>query len=211
MRKKFASWDLDSLRDIEEITPSLGGFPSRFLINSYGEFIERLYKDIDWIINDIQQNPEYYQDSNIEDRITTEFKRCLRMVGYGATHDEKHGGHADLIVRSSNFTWIGEAKIHRDYDYLWKGFQQLNTRYTTGDDNNDCGGMLIYIHNKNAKLVMRKWQKRLLSENVDGLTCSPCPKRDLAFISRHIHERSGRDFWTRHMPVLLYFDPKDNL
>ena len=200
-----------SLRDLqkfEQHIPALAGFPSRLLVTDYDDFIKILYRDIDTTIYEIEENPELRQKDQ-EDRLTIDIKIQLCRMGYNASHDSKVGGHADLVVKKCNFLWIGEAKIHRNYEHLWEGFQQLNTRYSTGDFNQKDGGIFIYIRQKNASSIMEKWKTYLLKKNLPNYTCEPCNLRELSFFSTHRHEGSGKNFKVRHMPVILYFKPQD--
>jgi hypothetical protein len=200
-----------SLREIQKFepdVPGLGRFASRFLVDSYEDFTDVLYNDIDSIVRRIQENPELYKDDK-EDRLTIDIKNQLCCMGYDASHESKIGGHVDLLVRKRDFVWIGEAKIHRSYEYLWGGFQQLVTRYSVGDDHQSSGGLFLYIFNKNAKSVMEKWKGHLLSKGLPEFTIFECPKRNISFFSSHIHEKSGQPFRVRHMQVLLHFSPQD--
>jgi hypothetical protein len=201
-----------SLRDLKmmgRVDPTINRFLDRILVERYDEFIEALYQDFDCIITLIQENAELRQEDS-EDRLTIDIKNQLNCMGYSASHETKHGGHTDLLIRKCNYIWIGEAKIHSGYDYLWKGFLQLSTRYSTGDIDQMNGGMIIYIFNKNTRSVMEKWQNHL-KENHPSCDIKACEKRPLAFFSTHIHEKSGNPFLIRHMPVMLYFDPKDRI
>jgi hypothetical protein len=200
--------NLRQLQEFENNIPMLAGFPSRLLVDTYDDFIKILYIDVDKIIYRIQENPELRKQDQ-EDRLTIDITNQLCCLGYNASHDSKVGGHADLVVRNKDFLWIGEAKIHNDYDYLWEGFQQLCTRYSVGDSNQKDGGILIYIRVRDANLVVKKWQEHLLSKNLPDYCCVPCESREISFFSIHRHERSGQAFRVRHMPVMLYFDPQD--
>jgi hypothetical protein len=193
-----------------ENDPEFATFLSRKLITTYDEFIAALYENIDICIDELQSSAELLRKDG-EDRLTLSIRSWLKAKGYDVTHDEKHRGHCDLLVKHNSFKWIGEAKIHSSYEYLWKGFNQLSTRYSTGDTNQKAGGMIIYIKNvKNAKSVMKNWKKHLDEKKLDGYSTTSCPKRDLVFYSAHIHDVSGLSFKVRHMPVLLYFNPQDN-
>jgi hypothetical protein len=133
----------------------------------------------------------------------------LRSLGHEASHDTQIGGNADIVVRKNDFLWVGEAKIYSDNNYVWEGFQQLVTRYSTGDSNQENGGLLIYIFKEDASSIMQKWQKYLIKQSLPGFSLRPCKMRSLAFISTHKHERSGQPFHVRHIPVMLHFAPKD--
>jgi hypothetical protein len=208
MKDDSINLSLRKLQEYEDLIPGLAGFPSRILVETYSEFIQLLYNDIDKIIYQLQENPELLQ-TDTEDRLTLGITNNLRCMGYNASHESKIGGHADLVVKKGEFTWIGEAKIHRDYNYLWEGFQQLTTRYSTGDDNQSDGGLLIYIKVENAKKVIEKWRELLTSKNLPGYSVQQCGVKDSCFFSIHTHQRSGRDFKVRHMPIILYFSPED--
>lgn len=171
-------------------------------------FIRNFYEDLDKVIYQIQENPELRQNDK-EDRLTIDIVNQLRILGYEASHDTKIGGHVDITVRKSNFLWLGEAKIYSDNSYLWQGFQQLTTRYSIGDYNQEHGGLLIYIREEDASSIMKKWQNYLIEKSLPNYRFRPCKMRSLAFISTHRHERSGRAFHVRHIPVMLHFAPKD--
>ncbi|MEW6498868.1 MAG: HEAT repeat domain-containing protein [Cyanobacteriota bacterium] len=172
------------------------------------DFIKNLYKDIDKVIYQIQENPKQRQ-KDTEDRLTIDIVNQLRCLEYDAEHDSEIGGHVDIAVRKNEFLWLGEAKIYRGNNYLWEGFQQLTTRYSIGDSNQKNGGLLIYIGERDASSIMENWQNYLLEKSLPNYRFRPCKMRSLAFISTHRHERSGQDFHVRHMPVMLQFAPKD--
>lgn len=199
-----------SLGQLEQLAhdPNFATFLSGLLVQTYDDFIEVLYKDIDLSIKNLEESAELYQKCE-EDLLSHVIATYLRGKGYSATHDEKHRGHCDILVRKGNYKWIGEAKIHGAYDTLFKGFQQLNTRYSTGDINQTAGGMIIYIRGKNAKRVMETWETHLKGKNLPDLITDTPPRESLAFFSTHTHEGSGLSFKVRHMPVLLYFNPED--
>jgi HEAT repeat protein len=172
------------------------------------DLIRNLYKDIDKVISKIQENPELRQEDK-EDRLTIDIVNQLSLLGYDVSHDTKIGGHVDIVVRKNEFLWLGEAKIYKDNNYLWEGFLQLVTRYSTGDYNQENGGLLIYIRHKNASSIMQKWQNYLITKSLPDFSLRPCKMRSLAFISTHKHERSGQAFHVRHIPVMLHFAPTD--
>jgi HEAT repeat protein len=172
------------------------------------DFIRNLYKDIDKAISQIQENPKQRQEDT-EDRLTIDIVNQLRCFGYEASHDSEIGGHVDIVVRKSNFLWLGEAKKYSDNNYLWEGFLQLTTRYSIGDSNQNHGGLVIYIKNGDASSIMESWQNYLREKSLPDYSFRPCKMKSPAFISTHKHERSGQPFHVRHMPVMLHFAPKD--
>lgn len=207
---KLENLSLRDLKNFEAHVQGLGGFVSRLLVNTYDEFIDELYTTIDKIISLKEENPEFYQTDE-EDKITLEIKNSLVLLGYDASHEQKIGGHADLVVRKNSYLWIGEAKIHHSYPYLWKGFQQLSTRYSIGNSNQKDGGLLIYIRQANARSVMDRWNHYLLNQNLNNYSSEACQKRNLAFFSTHTHERSGECFRVRHIGISFYFKPQDKI
>jgi HEAT repeat protein len=171
-------------------------------------FIRNFYEDLDQVISNIQENPKQRQ-KDTEDRLTIDIVNQLRCLGYYAEHDSEIGDHVDIVVKKNKLLWLGEAKIYRDNNYLWEGFQQLTTRYSIGDSNQENGGFLIYIREGDASSIMEKWQNYLLEKSLPNYSFRSCETGSLAFISTHKHERSGRAFHVRHMPVMLHFAPKD--
>jgi hypothetical protein len=208
MTNTALSLNLLSLDQVAALNPNLAAFLERQFADTYEKFVNILYKDLDTSIAALEENPELRQEDG-EDHLTVEIKNQLVAMGYNATHDEKHGGHTDLLVKKNRFRWIGEAKKHKDYDYLWEGFQQLDTRYSSGDDKQAQGGVIIYILNENAKAVMDNWKEHLKSKNLPDYKSEACQIRTLAFESSHRHPKSGLSFKVRHMPVLLHFKPTD--
>lgn len=201
---------LQDLENLGDLIPGVGNFARRLLCESYEDFVEVLNDDLDSIIFGLQENPELLRKDS-EDRLTTEIKRTLRLLGYQATHDEKIRGHSDLVVRGSrNYLWLGEAKIHSSYNYLFQGFQQLTTRYSTGESNQSVGGLIVYIRRNNAAGTMKTWRTRLKQQKLTEYSDTDCTKRPgLAFHTTHKHQASGTAFHVRHMAVMLGFDPKD--
>ncbi|KAA3535647.1 hypothetical protein NLO83_20705 [Pseudomonas tremae] len=182
----------------------------RATASTYDQFVDTLHSDLDDVIKRIQENPEVRAKDG-EDRLTMEIVNILRAMGYNAAHETKIGGHTDLSVKGkNNYLWIGEAKIHGAYDYLFQGFQQLCTRYATGDAQQNRGALIIYIKNANSAQVIRNWQERLVTYELEDLTILPCKDRPgLAFDSSHKLVRTGLAFGVKHIGVSLYFKPQD--
>lgn len=169
-------------------------------------FINRLYQEISNIVRHIEQSAQYRQNDS-EDRITIDIVGLLRQSGYDATHDTDSRGHVDIRVNNDNFVWLGEAKIHKSYNWLLEGLKQLHTRYLTGRE--DGSGLLIYfIKTANAKSVMAEWRKRLEAGNECNLKETNDDVEKLTFWSIHQHEGSGLDVRTKHIGISLYYKPK---
>lgn len=194
-----------------QLFPHISRSIQRQFPGSYEEFVDTLYEDVNDIVRDLEENPELQKPIS-EDRLTIQIRNGLRRLSYAAEHETKVGGHADLIVKRGDWLWLGEAKIHNDYAWLLKGFHQLTTRYAVGRDYSSQGGLIIYVTGKNTAGVMTKWAGHL-EEHVDsdwGLsTDHDIDSPQLTFFSQHKHERSGLDFRVKHIPVSLYFEPRD--
>ncbi|WP_156444497.1 hypothetical protein [Burkholderia sp. MSMB1826] len=207
------SLDSMSLADIQKfgaIRPDWALFAERLLVKSYGDFVRVLYKDIDQCIAKIEEDPGVRADDG-EDRLTAELIGMLCSRTYDASHDEKIGGHSDIVIRHLNgYIWVGEAKIHKDYAYAEKGFNQLTTRYCPGTPNADEGALILYVRGANCSGVLAKWRERLQGLKLPAYEEAECSSRaELAFFSTHTHEGSGRPVRVRHIVVKQYFDPKD--
>jgi hypothetical protein len=163
---------------------------------------------IDWIVAEMSKSARHNADST-EDALTTQIVINLRAIGFQASHDADVGGHCDIVVEGvEKFLWLAEAKIHGSYKWLFKGFQQLTTRYSTGMPGQDAGAMIIYCKGPRIDRMMSAWSKHLV-ENQPGAKIFPCDGNPTVFVSLHIHVRTGARFKVRHVPVSLYFDPKD--
>lgn len=164
---------------------------------------------IDYIVNEFQKTRQHrFNDS--EDQLTVNAILALRSMGFDAGHDTDYGGHCDIVIDGrDNFLWLGEAKIHSDYNWLLKGFQQLVTRYSTGVPGQNVGGMLIYCRNANVFQIIERWKVHLQA-SIQGIKIEPLPGNPLVFSSFHIHEVSGLLYRVRHTPIGLHFSPKDS-
>jgi len=198
---------INSFEEYARNDPSLMNFLQRAAVKTYQEFIEILYKDLDIIFLDLMRNPEL-RGKDDEDRLTIEIVSNLRRLGYKAKHDEKNGGHTDILVEKHTFQWIGEAKIDRGSKYIYKGFQQLSTRYVNAIPGQNHAGIIVYIRQPNMLAVMKKWEDYLLLTR-DGIKTTKCLLSEYSFISTHVQKRSGEALYVRHMPISLYFNPED--
>lgn len=204
---ELENFKLKELKGLAGYIPCLKGLLNLALVKTYDEFITTLYDDIDEFIGYLEDSRRVTQQDS-EDRMTNQIVSNFKTRGYYASHETQVGGHCDILVEHLDFRWIGEAKIHSNYAYLDKGFQQLTTRYTTGKANQNHGGLLVYIKKKNALSIMNRWEKEIKSRN-SGVTTYKDDCKNLSFFSKHIHETSGNEYITKHLPVLLHFDPKD--
>ncbi|MCW8880577.1 MAG: hypothetical protein OQJ89_05660 [Kangiellaceae bacterium] len=198
----------DLMQDKSLLPEQFQSFLDMATMESYEEFLNRLNADVDAAIADLESNRHLLQNDS-EDRLSVNIISYLKAKGYNAYHDVQHGGHVDIYVDFKKFKWLGEAKIHKSYDYLMQGFDQLCTRYAEGADLNSHGGLIIYIKISKAADVVFEWKKRLESGSLDELTTTECKSKPNAFVSCHKHSTSGTFYTVRHIPVLLHFKPED--
>lgn len=101
---------------------------------------------IDFSCNEMEKNKHLKkEDDKSEDQLTIEIVSQLKMLGIDASHDKQQGGHCDILVEGSEgFVWIAEAKKHKDYLWIEKGFRQISTRYSTGVYGQDAGDIIVY-------------------------------------------------------------------
>lgn len=162
---------------------------------------------IDWAAAEMVKS-RHVKLKHSEDALSIELVTSLRAMGFQASHDTQYGGHCDIVVEGKGkFLWIAECKIHSDYDWLLKGFAQLDTRYSTGLEGQDAGEMIIYSRNKRADEGMATWKERLKDARTDVEFLDGDDK--LRFRTAHVHELTGAKFRIRHVCVPLHFDPSD--
>ncbi|WP_276641346.1 hypothetical protein [Siccibacter turicensis] len=184
-------------------------FLRRLKCNSYDSFIEMLYIDLEAVIKLLEQAAALRQNDG-EDRLSSEIINILFGFGYQSSHDSFINGHSDIVVMYKKYTWIGEAKIHKDYNYLLEGFKQLCTRYSSGSEDDNQGALIFYVKGNNALDVVKKWKTHLQKEKFEDLTFSDCTSRkSLSFFSTHKHDKSGLDYKVRHLAIILGFNPQD--
>jgi hypothetical protein len=200
---------------IQELNARAAGRPGTkividlLFVSDYPAFVEIINRAIDFAFRRMAENPELRKKRS-EDELTIELINLLKQSDIDAHHEAKVGGHCDITIRGpDDFSWLAEAKRHsKGNPWLYKGFQQLNTRYSTGLPRHDKGGLIIYTYRPNTLDQMQKWSA-YLQANRRGLTVSPYGADPLSFISTHTHERSGLPYEVRHIPLSLYFAPKD--
>ena len=200
---------------IQELNARAAGRPGAkiaidlLFVSDYATFVEIINRAIDIAFRRMAENPELRKKRS-EDELTIELINLLKQNDIDAHHEAKVGGHCDVTIRGpDDFSWLAEAKRHtKGNPWLYQGFQQLNTRYSTGLPQHDKGGLVIYTYKPNTLDQMLKWSV-YLQANHKGLTVSPYGADPLSFISTHTHERSGLPYEVRHIPLSLYFAPKD--
>jgi len=180
------------------------------VVENYEKWVELIHRAIDLALRRMSENPELYSKRS-EDELTIEIINQLRASSFAADHESKIGGHVDIRVRGARDSlWLGEAKIHKDdYAWLYKGFEQLDSRYSTGNERQNAGGIIIYCRQERVDRIMSRWKDHL-SEQRSDISFEKCSENALAFRSAHPHHRTGIHLSIRHVPLSLYFDPRDN-
>lgn len=199
-----------SLDDLNRLFPDAAGQIrlKMALAVDHSERVGAVEKAIDHIAQDLSRTRQHRQHGS-EDLLTTDIVSMLTKMGFQASHDTDVGGHCDVVIEGrDDFLWLGEAKTHTSYDWLYKGFQQLSTRYSSGIPGQDVGGLLIYCYNQGAREMMEKWKRHLTAERSD-IEVAACARNPLVFRSTHAHVVSGLPYVIRHVPVLLHFKPDD--
>jgi hypothetical protein len=200
-----------TVRDLElmfgESTPVRIQF-NMMLATTHDRRVEQVEAAIDWIAQEHAKTRQHRYERD-EDALTIDVITELRAMGFDASHDKDYGGHGDIVIEARDeFLWIAEAKIHSTYGWLLKGFQQLDTRYATGLPGQDTGGLIIYCKAPRVDQIMDRWTDYLRKRRPD-VQIEVCTNNPLNRRSVHAHERTGRPFKIRHVPISLYFDPKD--
>jgi hypothetical protein len=178
---------------------------------SYDDFIEALYDNIDKVIGKLEENPQFYEKVG-EDKITHEIANMLSMAGYDACQGETSGGNVDLTVKGykSAWSWVGEAKIYKTIDDLREGFLQLSTRYRNASPVHAKAGILAYTKRADAAACLKAWLEEICQMGLADFSVGECTRRGaLAFYTTHKHEASGLPIHVRHSAVCLYHLPKD--
>lgn len=182
---------------------------------SYEEFVRAVETALGFVVRTMVRNPKlYYRDvanrvPMLEDQISHLLVRDLVSLGFDALLDSTVGGHCDVVVRyGSDYLWLGEAKIDSGNQWLWQGYQQLTTRYSPGDTQSACGGLLIYCFKRRTDQRMESWMERLASEGCQTAICDE-PIAPNAFRSSQLSERTGVELQVLHVPISLMFAPQD--
>lgn len=177
--------------------------------NTYSEFIQIIYNALDFIIQKIEESRQYYYNLD-EDQITINIINMLICMGFDASHDTAVGGHCDVLIKGKpaySHLWIGEAKIHGAYKWLWDGFLQLDRRYSVGRENSCHGAMIIYCNVARIDNVMQSWKDHMRTQTDYDFSFSNCDILINGFDSSHTHHRTGQKFMTKHIPISIHFKP----
>jgi hypothetical protein len=206
---KDKSYSLSDLRLIVgESTPKSIMLGMQFA-NNHADRLIYIRRAVDYVAQEMSKNSHLKQDRS-EDELTGDIISNLKCMGFAASHDTQYGGHCDIVVEAKDeFLWIAEAKKHGGYDWLLKGFQQLDTRYTTGADGQDSAELIIYHFGQRTDKIVTAWAD-YLKDNRGDVEIRFAAGNKLHFHTEHTHKRTGRNFNIRHLAINLYFKPEDS-
>lgn len=213
--------DIDSLREHLKVYEEMG-IPMLSVLKhtcpqSYEEFIDTLYSDLDALIGSLESDAKDFAKAG-EDVLNREIVRLLNARYYHASHDNDEGGHVDIHVRSptKGFSWLGEAKLDNGPAYILSGLNQLVSRYARGTPGNNAGGLLVYFQKDRCSDRFQEWRTALEQEHKDsfeGLEVTDCSRRPgMAFESKFVLQRIGSaapKYQVRHIAVSLFRQAKD--
>lgn len=187
---------------------SLGRMMLHMNVDIYRSFLDLVDRAILFVVKEITADPSSKQDMT-EDELTEFLRVGLKSMGFNATHDTKTGGHCDLVIEEhGDLKWLGEAKKVDETDSSWllDGYLQLTTRYTNGRLEQAHGGMIIYSYIENTVKMMSTWQKYLLGKN-PKISIDSTNDSGTIFTTRENLSSSGTDYFVKHIPVQLFFNP----
>jgi len=180
-------------------------------IHGYADFADLVERALAWGAAQMSENPKEISGLN-ENALTYQLVKSLRSIAFDAALDATVGGHCDLVVRyGDRYLWLAEAKIYSGYKWLAKGYLQLTTRYSTGAENQDRGGLIIYFKSGDIMGVMSEWSTQLAamksSRNGAAVSVAPASLPSGSLVSTQSHHRSGRAYVVKHVPISIVWDP----
>ncbi|WEJ08437.1 hypothetical protein [Sinorhizobium prairiense] len=178
------------------------------LASSNDRRVAALEKILDFAYDDLV-NDRHLNQKHGEDALSVQIIKQLKFVAIDANHDIQVGGHCDILVRARDrFLWIAEAKIHKSFGWLHKGFLQLSTRFGSAAEGRDHGEIIIYCRMAKAGDVLSRWKDYLLLREPVEI-CEDRIDNQLWFRTRHTCPSSALYFYTRHRIIPLFWSPQD--
>ncbi|MGO8094434.1 hypothetical protein [Rhizobium leguminosarum] len=206
--KVFTLRELELLARTEQEKISLGRMMLHLEPDPYDVFVKLVDRAITFVVGEITTDPSSKQGMS-EDELTEFLRLGLKSMGFNATHDTKTGGHCDIVIEEhGDLRWLGEAKMvdKTDSNWLFQGYLQLTTRYTNGRLEQAHGGMIIYSYIENTVKMMATWQKYLLEKQASA-SVHETNGPGTVFTTKDVISSSGTDYFVKHIPVQLYFNP----
>lgn len=179
------------------------GFKGRPSYDEWADVVEEaLYEELQFMFNQRHTLQGMHEDS-----LTTFIVRALSNLGFPATR-ETRGGNCDLVVQFGDFSWLGEAKIHKGVSKIYGGYLQLKGRYGSGLAGQSRGGVLMYCYQRVAQAALEEWANVLQKELPDS---NPVPGRfPLTLHSDDVIPATGLPMKICHYAFPLLYEPLED-
>lgn len=142
-----------------------------------------------------------------EDSLTSVIELALDNLGLSCSAKVVNG-NVDMVIEWRSFKWLGEAKIADDLQKIFHGYQQLTSRYATGQPGQTAGGLLLYCLHDRAGVIMEGWKAALQHEMPgSNIQAGPVP---LSFRSDDDRNGSGQLINVVHLAFPLFHVPEEN-
>ncbi|HDS1086977.1 hypothetical protein [Stenotrophomonas maltophilia] len=173
---------------------------------AYEEWVSVVEQALLLQIDKISEKRNYLSDFG-EDALTT-----VLQIGLDSLHLSCSAavvnGNVDLVIEHRGYKWLGEAKIATGSTVIYHGYNQLTTRYATGQPNQTAGGMLLYCKDDTADGILAGWRAALEIQRPDAeIVDGPVP---LSFRSVDSRNGAGQRFSIIHLAVSLHHSPQED-
>jgi hypothetical protein len=214
MSRLPSTWTLSTLKEFEKENPQMPQFAHRMTVQTYDEFIQTIYVELDSFVRSLEDDRNYFQGEGVgENLLNSMVVRHFKALGYTAVFDKNKGGHADITVEFADYEWIGEGKIVSSVDnsYLTKGYDQLVYRYGLGKANANQAALLIYSFGPDTRKVVGKWAEYLGAANESQQNYAddinwPLAQKGFTIQCTHDHVGGGK-LTIRSVGFQMYWNP----
>jgi len=172
----------------------------------YSTWVDLVEGAMMYQINKVAEKRHHLKDLG-EDSLTTVVELALDNLGLNCSAKAVNG-NVDLVVEWRGFKWLGEAKIAADLQKIFHGYQQLTSRYATGQPGQTAGGLLLYCKHDSATVIMDGWRAALRHE-IPGANIQDGPV-PLSFRSDDRRNGSGQMISIVHLAFPLYHVPEED-
>ncbi|MEN5041137.1 hypothetical protein ABE424_13170 [Stenotrophomonas sp. TWI1149] len=176
-----------------------------FDVPQYAAWVDLVEGAMIYQINKVAEKRHYLKDLG-EDAITTVVELALDNLGLNCSAKVVNG-NVDMVIEWRGFKWLGEAKIAGDLQKIFHGYQQLTSRYATGQPGQTAGGLLLYCMHDRASVIMESW-KAALGHEIPGANIQDGPV-PLSFRSDDDRNGSGQLIGVVHLAFPLYHVPEE--
>jgi hypothetical protein len=176
-----------------------------FEVPSYDVWVAHVERAILYQIDRISEKRNYLKDLG-EDALTTVLQLALDNLMLNCSAAVVNG-NVDMVVEYRGYKWLGEAKIAADAQKIFHGYNQLTSRYATGQPNQTSGGMLLYCKHERADVIMNGWRAIMEGAVPGAVADGPTP---LSFRSVDARNGAGQPFQIVHLAFPLYHVPEED-